>query len=129
MLVSPSGVFIRVPVRKQLGRALGRAVVEEVRLVSTSFMHALIKRSENHREHSAERTVKSPDRVVLDLGGHPRVSKLQQQCPTGSEKDCTPPIDLPCERPRPEYTLSGSSCCRAHLLQFTFQAFRRADYL
>jgi hypothetical protein len=73
-------------------------------------VHALIKRSEHHREHSAEGTVKSPDRVgkgvgmLLDRGGHPRVSKLQQQRSPGSEKDCTLPIDLPGERPRTEHT-------------------------
>jgi hypothetical protein len=33
--------------------------------------------------------------MLLDRGGHPRVRKLQQQCTTGSEKDCALPIDLP----------------------------------
>jgi len=51
--------------------------------------------------------------MLLNRGSHPQVGKLQQQCTTGSEKDCTPPIDLPGERPRPEYTLSGSSGRRA----------------
>jgi hypothetical protein len=122
---------------KRSADVIGAAVMAGYTSVSTMQttrrVHALIERSEHHREHSAESTVKSPDRVGKGAGmpfngsSHPRMSKLQQQRTTGSEENRTLPINLPGERPRTEHTLSGSSGCRAHALQLTFQAFR-ADY-
>jgi hypothetical protein len=51
---------------------------------TTRCAHALVERSKHHGEHSAEGSVKPPDRIskcvrmLFDSSGYRRVRKLQQ---------------------------------------------------
>src|SRR5262245_62548801 len=95
---------------KRSGRRLQRALDRSVATMQAARrLEALSERPEDHRENGAEGAMETADgigkriRVLLDCGGDPGMSELQQQRAARSQEGRGLSIDLPGDRPRTEY--------------------------
>ena len=71
---------------------------------AASCVEALIERAEDHREHRAEGTMESADRirerlgVLLDGSGNPWMRELQQERAASAQEDRSLPVHPPGHR-------------------------------
>src|SRR5262245_14752429 len=97
-------------------------------------LEALSERPEDHRENGAEGAMETADgigkrvRVLLDGGGDPGMSELQQQRTARSQEGRGLPIDLPGDRPRTEYACERTGRRTAYQVQLALQVFRADDF-
>src|SRR5262249_9235354 len=117
--------------RRRFQRALDRSVAT---MQAARRLEALSERPEDHRENGAEGAMETADgigkrvRVLLDCGGDPGMSELQQQRAARSQEGRGLSIDLPGDRPRTEYACERTGRRTAYQVQLALQVFRADDF-
>src|SRR5439155_24777379 len=97
-------------------------------------VEALIERAEDHREHGAEGSMESANRIrerirlLLDGSGNPWMCELQQQRAARAQEYRSLPVHPPGHRSRTEYAREWTGRRTAYQSQLALECFRAYDF-
>jgi len=97
-------------------------------------VEALIERAEDHREHGAEGSMESANRIrerirlLLDGSGNPWMCELQQQRAARAQEYRSLPVHPPGHRSRTEYAREWTGRRTAYQIQLALECFRAHDF-